>query len=281
MSEPNAPGSTPGSACTCGECFEGWLSPRMRERLECEWPLVPQPAPTRLTSGLIFTDSAELRYGLAKALLDTQDGVPDDITSTLPIDYAQIDVAFYYLPAELRAKISTSLPETQSDADASSSAGDAIYRGYTAAFQVALELATSSSGEEGKPRRFPTVSNLSKRLSELRAASADAASLSELDATAREHLTAFLDAGGSAEYALDCIVDRAREELSPLGRLYDAEKEYIDAVLDGSDGEPRGACANDLDFARVRAKLGLPEETKGVDVPLDEGDHLDPLSDEE
>ncbi|EIW61103.1 uncharacterized protein TRAVEDRAFT_71243 [Trametes versicolor FP-101664 SS1] len=260
MSESNAPGSTSGSACTCGECFEGWLSPRMRERLEY---------------------STELRYGLAKALLDTQDGVPDDVTSTLPIDYAQIDVAFYYLPSELRAKISTSPPETQSDADASSNTGDAIYRGYTAAFKVALELATSSSGENGKARCFPTVSDLTKRFSELRAASADTASDSELDATAREHLAAFLDAGGSAEYALDCIVDRAREELSPLGRLYDTEKEYIDAVLDGSDGEPRGACANDLDFARVREKLGLPAETRGVDVPLDDGDHLDPLSDEE
>ncbi|OJT14799.1 hypothetical protein TRAPUB_8653 [Trametes pubescens] len=258
MSEPNAPGS----ACTCGECFEGWLSPRMRERLEY---------------------SAELRYGLAKALLDTQDGVPDDITNTLPIDYAQIDIAFYYLPPALRAKISTSPPETQSDADASSSTGDAIYRGYIAAFQVALELATSP-GEGAKHRSFPTVSYIAKRLSELRPDSSTPSNSEPepaLDATAREHLAAFLDAGGSAQYALDCIVDRAREELSPLGRLYDAEKEYIDAVLDGSDGEPRGACANDLDFARVREKLGLPAETRGVDVPLDDGDHLDPLSDEE
>ena len=49
-------------------------------------------------------------------------------------------------------------------------------------------------------------------------------------------LAAFLDAGGEAAHALDCIVDRAREVLSPLGREYDEEKvkstkEDVDTLL--------------------------------------------------
>ena len=81
-------------------------------------------------------------------------------------------------------------------------------------------------------------------------------------------------AGGDATYALDCIVDRAREELTPLGRQYDSEKRYIDAMFAGEHKE----CANDLDFALVRAKLGLPEETLGAGFDEDEED---PLSDDE
>ncbi|KAI0761514.1 hypothetical protein BD413DRAFT_485883 [Trametes elegans] len=253
--------------CTCGQCYQGWLSPRMRERLEY---------------------STELRYGLAKSLLDTQDGVPADITSTLPIDYAEIDTAFYYLPPEIRAKITSS-----SSTDAGAPSGDAIYRGYIAVFKVIKDLATAIQDDD-KPRGFPTISDIDTRLAELRPpATTSGAEASDhmrapargaLGAAARAHLAAFLSAGGSGEPALDCIVDRAREELSPLGRLYDAEKQYIDAVLDGgADGEPRVACANDLDFALVRVKLGLPLETRGVDVPQDGygEDGRDPLSDEE
>ncbi|KAI0365145.1 hypothetical protein BV20DRAFT_973582 [Pilatotrama ljubarskyi] len=238
--------------CTCGKCFEGWLSPRMRERLEY---------------------SSELRYGLAKQLLDTQDGVSADVTRTLSIDYAQIDIAFYYLPPELREKISSS-----DNADAPS--GDAIYRGYVAVFKVVKHLATADADSD-KPRGFPTVPDVSKRLTELVSSKDAAAEAQILSPKAREHLAAFLDKGGSAEYALDCIVDRAREELSPLGSLYDAEKQYIDAILDGIDGEERPECPNDLDFALVRVKLGLPLETRGIDISHDEQDAQDPLSDED
>ncbi|KAI8974160.1 hypothetical protein BD414DRAFT_580862 [Trametes punicea] len=254
----------PTSTCTCGRCFEGWLSPRMRERLEY---------------------STELRYGLAKSLLDTQDGLPADVSRHLPINYAEIDSAFYYLPSDLRAKISST--------DASLS--DAIYRGYIAVFKVIKDLVASSAADE-KPGGFPTVWGVDKHLQELRPskdthkvepASKDTASSGKhppatvLSTKAREHLAAYLDNGGSAEYALDCIVDRAREELSPLGRLYDAENRYIDEVLEGADGEERPECPNDLDFAQVRVRLGLPLETRGVDVPEDEVDVKDPSSDED
>ncbi|KAI0628912.1 hypothetical protein C8Q77DRAFT_1067158 [Trametes polyzona] len=264
MSEASTSVTSTRSSCTCGQCFEGWLSPRMRERLEY---------------------SSELRYGLAKSLLDTQDGIPTDITRTLPIDYAQIDVAFYYLPEDLRAKISAQ-PENHVGATPGSrtarAVGDAIYRGYIAVFEVVKDLATSSLAEEeeDKPWGFPTVSALSKRLSELREPSAESESdsSSSISAAARAHLGAYLDAGGSAAHALDCIVDRAREELSPLGRQYDAEKAYIDAVLDR--GGP--ACANDLDFALVRARLGLSVDSGGVDIPSEgDADGRDVASDEE
>lgn len=49
----------------------------------------------------------------------------------------------------------------------------------------------------------------------------------------------------------------------------------------GADGEPWVACANNLDFVLVRVKLGLPLETRGVDVPLEDENGRDPLSDEE
>ncbi|KAI0328043.1 hypothetical protein GY45DRAFT_1362934 [Cubamyces sp. BRFM 1775] len=247
------------STCSCGQCFQGWLSPRMRERLEY---------------------SVELRYGLAKSLLDTQDGLPTDVSRALPIDYAEIDIAFYYLPHELRTKI-TSSPNTDM------SRGDAIYRGYIAVFEFIRDLVVSYD-ENGKPQGFPTVSDVDKRLSELHEApklkpegAADGQGETLLDAKAREHLATYLNNGGTAEFALDCILDRAREELSPLGKLYDAEKQYIDAVLDGTDGEAHAVCPNDLDFALVRVKLGLPIETRGVDVPEYGETWKDPVSDEE
>ncbi|OSC96847.1 hypothetical protein PYCCODRAFT_1440742 [Trametes coccinea BRFM310] len=250
------------STCTCGKCFEGWLSPRMRERLEY---------------------STDLRYGLAKSLLDTQDGLPADVSRSLPIDYAEIDIAYYYLPQELREKITSS-----SSTDAA--LGDAIYRGYIAVFKVIKDMvAESYEDSNDTPSSFPTVWDVDKRLAELRseaaakdaATSADAHPPATLSAKTREHLAAYLDNGGTAEYALDCIVDRAREELSPLGKLYDADQRYIDAVLDGEDGEERPECPNDLDFALVRVRLGLPLETRGVEVPEDEVDVREPVSDEE
>ena len=143
--------------------------------------------------------------------------------------------------------------------------GDAVYRGYIAVFKVIKDLII----EERKD--FPTVSTVSAKLSEARSEGAEVAS---------KHIAAYLDNGGKADYALDCIVDRAREELSPLGREYDAEREYIDAVLEGTDGRRRPECANDLDFALVRARLGLPADTLGV-VPEDEEDSRDPESDDE
>ena len=195
-------------------------------------------------------------------MLQTQDGVPEDVTSVLPIDYAHIDNSVHYLPAEVRAKIGPSAPSEDAPA------GDTVYRGYVAVFKVIMDIVQGGGAEH---KDFPTVSIVSDRLSKLR----DATDASDASA---KHIAAYLDNGGKAEYALDCIVDRAREELSPLGRLYDAEKQYIDAVLDGE--EKHAECPNDLDFALVREKLGLPAETLGV-VPEGEEDSRDPLSDDE
>ncbi|RPD55376.1 hypothetical protein L226DRAFT_468856 [Lentinus tigrinus ALCF2SS1-7] len=227
--------------CICGKCFEGWLSPRMRERLEY---------------------STELRYELSKSLLETQDGVPDDITSVLPIDYAHIDVSVHYLPAEVRAKIGPSAPSEDCPA------GDTVYRGYIAVFKAIKDLI---AGEDPEHHGFPSVSTVSDHLSKLRDRDAS-------EDLSSKYIAAYLDNGGKAEYALDCIVDRAREELSPLGRQYNAENQYIDAVLESE--QSHAACANDLDFALVREKLGLPAETRGV-VPDDEADSRDPPSDDE
>ena len=206
-----------------------------------------------------LSDSTELRYGLSKSLLRTQDGVPDDITSVLPIDYAHIDASVHYLPAEVRAKIGPSALSEDSPE------GDTVYRGYVAVFKAVKDLI---DGEDAGSH-FPSVSTLSARLSELRESSEDESS---------QYIAAYLDNGGKAEYALDCIVDRAREELSPLGRKYNAEQQYIDEVLESE--QSHAPCANDLDFALVRAKLGLPVETLGV-VPDDEADSRDPPSDDE
>ena len=232
-------------------------------------------------------DSAEVRYGLAKSLLETQDGVGEDITSVLPIDYARIDNSVLYLPAAVRDKIGPSAPgptESASESTPSASesaAGDAVYRGYVAVFRVIKDLvrpspSPSSSSEDssedavGAERKdFPTVSVVTARLAELRASTPASAS-------DRGDIAAFLDNGGKAEHALDCVVDRAREELTPLGREYDAEKRYIDAMFASEYAE----CANDRDFALVRAKLGLPVETLGV-FPEEDEDVADPLSDDE
>ncbi|KAI1787722.1 hypothetical protein LXA43DRAFT_1076080 [Ganoderma leucocontextum] len=227
--------------CTCDQCFEGWLSPKMKECLEY---------------------SAELRYELAQSLLDAHDGVGEEITSVLPIDYASIDNSVQYLPSAVRDKIGPS-------GGAPSASGDAVYRGYVAVFKVIRDLVSEedADADAGDRKDFPSVSVVAAKVAELRAP--------EDSDGAPEHVAAYLDNGGKAEYALDCVVDRAREELTPLGREYDSEKRYIDEMFAGE----HKACANDQDFALVRAKLGLPADTLGV-FPQEE-EWRDPLSDDE
>lgn len=276
--------------CTCGQCFEGWLSPKMRECLECKshlavpcfsrhrthYPRVPRaPCP--------FPDSAEVRYQLAKSLLDTQEVVVgEEITGVLPIDPARIDLSVRYLPDALRARLR---PEAGGRV---SIEGDTMYRGYVGVFKAIRDLVAegsedrdgggdgSSSGDSDHKLKledvrvgFPSVSAVAAKLQAIRALK---------DGRSR-YVAMFLQHGGRAEHALDCVVDRAREELTPLGRQYDSEKRYIDAMFAGEHKE----CANDLDFALVRAKLGLPVETLGVhpDDEDEEEDLRDPPSDDE
>ena len=194
----------------------------------------------------------------------------------LPIDYASIDRAVYYLPADVRAKMGPSAGPS----------GDAVYRGYIAVFKIIKDLLPDDDIPE--PQSFPNVAVVSARLAPFSKPSStpDAAELDMKSSNkgaednSASELAAFLGGGGLATHALDCIVDRAREEFSPLGREYDAEHEYIDQVLEGGDGAPRPVCANDLGFALVRARLGLPTDTLGV-VPDGEEDSRDPVSDDE
>ena len=140
-----------------------------------------------------------------------------------------------------------------------------MYRGYVAVFKAIHDLVNDDDTED---KGFPTVSTVSDQLTKLRKGSDESS----------EHLGVYLDNDGDVEFALDCIVDCALQELSPLGRMYDAEKQYIDAVLEGEEGYVE--CPNDLDFALVRSKLGLPAATLGV-APEGEADSRDPVSDDE
>ncbi|KAI0737392.1 hypothetical protein C8Q80DRAFT_1212718 [Daedaleopsis nitida] len=240
------------TSCTCEQCYEGWLSPRMRQRLQ---------------------DSSHIQYWLSQDLLNTHDGVPKDVTSVLPIDYAHIGSAVHYLPAEVRAKIG---PSALSKA---SPAGDEVYRGYVAVLKAITEFVSpESEGADTHNKGFPTVSVLSAHLSALRDADAPDPDADPDSPSNAELIAVFLDNGGKAEHALDCIVDRAREELSPLGHRYTKEDEYIDRVLYCEENLPE--CKNDDEFDLVRIRLGLPRETLGV-VPEGEVDSRDPVSDDE
>ena len=213
---------------------------------------------------------------LSRSLLDTHDSVPEDVTSVLPIDYASIDRAVYYLPPDVRAKMGPSAGPS----------GDAVCRGYIAVFKIIMDLLPDDDIPE--PQSFPDVAAVSARLAPFSKPSStpDAAgpdtksSNKDAEGNSASELAAFLGGGGLATHALDCIVDRAREEFAPRGSEYDAECEYIDQVLEGGGGAPRPKCANDLDFALVRARLGLPADTLGV-VPEGEEDWRDPVSDDE
>ena len=177
-------------------------------------------------------DSAEVRYGLAKSLLDTQDGVGEDITGVLPIDYARIDISVRYLPDALRDRLR---PESGGRV---SVVGDEMYRGYVGVFKAIRDLVaegTEDGGGDGPGDSdhkledvevrvgFPSVSAVAAKLQAIRALK---------DGRSR-YVAMFLQHGGRAEHALDCVVDRAREELTPLGRQYESEKRYIDAMFAG------------------------------------------------
>ncbi|KAM5531286.1 hypothetical protein V8D89_015041 [Ganoderma adspersum] len=168
--------------CTCGQCFEGWLSPKMRECLECESAsqslvsraTVPVPIIPASRVPCPFPDSAEVRYQLAKSLLDTQDGVGEEITSVLPIDYTRIDTSVRYLPDAIRDRLR---PESNGRP---SPIGDTVYRGYVRTFKAIRDLVGEGSEDSGGDKEgerkgvrvdagFPSVSAVAAKLQAIRA----------------------------------------------------------------------------------------------------------------
>jgi len=204
--------------CTCKQCVDGWLSPRMKERLEGEGDF--------------------LRYVSISLLSDLGSELPED--EVLPDWVISEDPALHFIPMELHTKMSP-----------------AFYRGYLTVVDVMVQILQRdvAAGAACIPTPDAIDGRLRELCKAARESSGKASVLTTDDV---EDVEAFLHAGGKAEFALEALTDRAREkspkgiEYMRRPALRVEEEEFT-----GEVGE-LPECANDLDFELVRKGLGLP-----------------------
>lgn len=255
------------STCTCGQCIDGWLSPRMRERLEGEGDFLHYAS-----------------KGLEEGLHEDPDILQGGILSELIIG---ADVTLHYIPMELHEKMTAgfysgyifvlltvvrlflrdgaSLDDDDDDDNDNEDDADADEDGEskfeTKQAEGDEEPEKEAEGEDDRPR-YPTVDIVNQTLASIQKAAQDPSANEDLQTDAAI-IAEYLDAGGKASYALEAIVDVSWEN-SPEGTkfLRTPTLQRDEAEFDKAcEGLPR--CANDLDFRLVRTKLGLEPERYG------------------
>ncbi|KIP01972.1 hypothetical protein PHLGIDRAFT_32363 [Phlebiopsis gigantea 11061_1 CR5-6] len=206
------------NSCTCDACIDGWLAPRMKERLEVE--------------------ANFLRY-VSNSLLEDLSGLPAD--EVLPDWIIAADTALHYIPMELHTKMSP-----------------AFYRGYVMVIEAIYYILLQ---EPLDVACIPTPAAITARIQEAKEEPKE--SPTALGAEDIEDINKFFAAGGRVEFALEALTDRAMEK-SPEGSEYrrktelrEEEEEFEKEV----DDIPM--CMNDLNFAFVRTRLGLPAHSIG------------------
>ncbi|KAL4252405.1 hypothetical protein ABKN59_004858 [Abortiporus biennis] len=235
--------------CTCKTCIDGWLSPRMKERLEGE--------------------AEFLHFTASELALDLDDDALIPESGTLSEIAVASDASLHYIPMELHPKMTP-----------------AFYHGYIIVLQSILQVLLyepESDDIEDLRKTIPTVGLVEEKLKRIQEAAAESEKekgegkakegetneeeetstildpTSDISITSAEAslLSEYFSSGGQITFALDAITDLASEK-SPEGSLYrrnqylqEEEEEFVKEVID----LPK--CANDLDFELVREKLGL------------------------
>ncbi|KAI1798318.1 hypothetical protein LXA43DRAFT_1088432 [Ganoderma leucocontextum] len=192
--------------CSCGQCTDGWLSPRMRYRLK--WV-------AEVAGDTMMLDSETVPRG--KRLFD------------------QPGIEF--------------LPETYQDHGVTKS----FYRGYTDAVRAVARV-LQKPGRDGLPLVPHLVAELGGQTA------------------------SFLSGGANAaQQALSYALYTAMEE-SPLGDntwddLQDDMAEQMDEMSAQYTSLPK--CTNDLDFARIAERTGLPDQERFRGGLLHQGHRMD------
>lgn len=225
--------------CTCGSCIDGWLSPRMRERL----------AGTHITHlrGPLFPNNSlagvawNLQVTSASLLEDIMRVVPD--TELLPEWCIASDVSLQYIPTDLRAQMTPR-----------------FWRGNMVVTEAVLRFFVCKMPPPlVDPNATPvlTLAALKEYLE------GEQVKTEIFNPPLSVTFQNYLSSGGRLTFALEALLDRA-ETASSIGAEYRrkpsvrAEEEALAQELAALP-----ACVHDLDFELVRRKMGLPAESLG------------------
>ena len=225
--------------CSCDHCLDGWLSPRMKERLRGMVPPISLPSNASHTC---LTDEADnMRYA-SLSLLEDLDKLPED--EVIPDWVIAADDILHYIPMELHIKMSPS-----------------FYRGFVLVFDAMVQVLRRDTTEPGSC--IPTPAAINTRLKELRietkptAVDGDKVPSLAMSPGEVSDVERFIAAGGKVEFTLEALTDRAMVK-SPIGSEYrrrralrEEEEEFEMEIKE------LPICDNDLDFELVRFKLGL------------------------
>ncbi|THG94111.1 hypothetical protein EW026_g7295 [Hermanssonia centrifuga] len=215
--------------CTCGSCIDGWLSPRMKERLE---------VPTR-------TGEADFLHFISTSLLEDLDDLPDG--EAIPEWCVAANASLHYIPLDLADKITP-----------------AFYRGYALVLETILQMLLLES--EKAKLTLPTLTGVFTQIDEILASTepdSDGPKRSPSEEADAQAIRAFFAGGGKIEFGLEAVVDRALEK-SPEGSEYRRKAEYQQEEAEfEKEVQALPSCAHDLDFDLVRKSIGLVAEKTG------------------
>lgn len=183
-----------------------------------------------------------LRY-VSISLLEDLEGLPED--EVIPDWVIASDTTLHYIPMELHTKMSPS-----------------FYRGHVMVVEAMYQILLRDSSDAAC---IPTPTAITARIQEACREAREEPQKSErtLSLEEVEDINTFFAAGGKAEFALEALTDRAMEK-SPEGSEY-RRKAEMQQEEEEFEREVRDIpmCLNDLNFAFVRTKLGLPAQSIG------------------
>ena len=140
-----------------------------------------------------------------------------------------------------------------------------FYHGYVSVIQSILKIFLRDPTSPSGLSPIPSVDAVLKYFAEIDEEAKKGDTEAPMAVIQSDYLHAYLDQGGKVQYALEAIIELARES-SPKGRRYidNEEVKKQNAELDkAADEENLPKCENDLNFGIVRTKLGLPVQSAG------------------
>lgn len=189
----------------------------------------------------------------------------------LPDSFVHADDALHYIPMDLHENMTPF-----------------FYHGYVSVIQSILKIFLRDPTGPPELSPIPSIDVILKHFAEIDEEAKKGEDGAPMAVIQSDYLHAYLDEGGKVQYALEAIIELARET-SPRGRRYIDNEEVQEQNAEfekAADSENLPKCQNDLNFEIVRTKLGLPAQSAGpqwfflTDFDSDSDDSEDEESEE-
>ncbi|KAK7691617.1 hypothetical protein QCA50_005016 [Cerrena zonata] len=140
-----------------------------------------------------------------------------------------------------------------------------FYHGYVSVIQSILKIFLRNPTGPSELSPVPSVEVVLKHFAEIDEEAKKGEDEAPMAVIQSDYIHSYTDVGGKVQYALEAIIELARET-SPKGRRYIDNPEVQEQNADfekAADEEGLPKCENDLNFEIVRTKLGLPAQSAG------------------